>query len=108
MAADFSLGMLRAGRHRQVPLVAADALALPFQIGGRELRVTASVGVALWTGSTGVEDLLRHADAAIHPAHGELAATGWSHPTVTRTRSVGVAAGAEILRWLCTAAASPG
>lgn len=31
VAADISLGMLRAGRHRDVPMVAADALALPFQ-----------------------------------------------------------------------------
>jgi demethylmenaquinone methyltransferase/2-methoxy-6-polyprenyl-1,4-benzoquinol methylase len=30
LAADFSLGMLRAGRHRKVPMVAADALNLPF------------------------------------------------------------------------------
>ncbi|MGH4019144.1 MAG: demethylmenaquinone methyltransferase [Pseudonocardiaceae bacterium] len=30
VAADFSLGMLRAGRHREVPMVGADALALPF------------------------------------------------------------------------------
>lgn len=30
VAADFSLGMLRAGAHRAVPKVAADALALPF------------------------------------------------------------------------------
>ena len=30
VACDFSLGMLRAGRHRPVPLVAGDALALPF------------------------------------------------------------------------------
>jgi demethylmenaquinone methyltransferase/2-methoxy-6-polyprenyl-1,4-benzoquinol methylase len=30
VAADFSLGMLRAARHRTVPLVGADALALPF------------------------------------------------------------------------------
>ncbi|WP_116041741.1 demethylmenaquinone methyltransferase [Amycolatopsis palatopharyngis] len=30
LAADFSLGMLRAGRHRDVPMVAADALHLPF------------------------------------------------------------------------------
>lgn len=30
VAADFSLGMLRAGRSRGVPMVAADALALPF------------------------------------------------------------------------------
>jgi demethylmenaquinone methyltransferase/2-methoxy-6-polyprenyl-1,4-benzoquinol methylase len=30
IACDFSLGMLRAGRHRPVPLVAGDALRLPF------------------------------------------------------------------------------
>ncbi|MFT4045049.1 MAG: demethylmenaquinone methyltransferase, partial [Gordonia sp. (in: high G+C Gram-positive bacteria)] len=30
VAADFSLGMLKAGHHRAVPKVAADALALPF------------------------------------------------------------------------------
>lgn len=30
LAADFSLGMLRTGRHRGVPMVAADALCLPF------------------------------------------------------------------------------
>jgi demethylmenaquinone methyltransferase/2-methoxy-6-polyprenyl-1,4-benzoquinol methylase len=31
VAADFSIGMLRAGARREVPKVAADALALPFQ-----------------------------------------------------------------------------
>src|ERR671928_901496 len=31
VAADFSLGMLRAGAHREVPKVAADALHLPFR-----------------------------------------------------------------------------
>jgi demethylmenaquinone methyltransferase/2-methoxy-6-polyprenyl-1,4-benzoquinol methylase len=30
IAADFSLGMLRAGAHRNVPMIAADALHLPF------------------------------------------------------------------------------
>ncbi|HVV11060.1 demethylmenaquinone methyltransferase [Amycolatopsis sp.] len=30
LAADFSLGMLRSGKHRGVPMVAADALRLPF------------------------------------------------------------------------------
>ena len=34
--------------------------------------------------------------AAVHPAHGELAATGWSHPTVARTQASGVGAGEEI------------
>jgi len=44
VAADFSLGMLRAGRHRKVPLVAADALALPFADGAFD-AVTISFGL---------------------------------------------------------------
>lgn len=48
VAADFSLGMLRAGRragrHRKVPLVGADALALPF-IDGAFDAVTISLGL---------------------------------------------------------------
>jgi demethylmenaquinone methyltransferase/2-methoxy-6-polyprenyl-1,4-benzoquinol methylase len=44
VAADFSLGMLRAGRHRAVPLVGADALALPFADGAFD-AVTISFGL---------------------------------------------------------------
>ncbi len=48
VAADFSLGMLqagrRAGRHRKVPLVGADALALPFTDGAFD-AVTISFGL---------------------------------------------------------------
>ncbi|MDQ3905416.1 MAG: demethylmenaquinone methyltransferase [Actinomycetota bacterium] len=44
VAADFSLGMLRAGRHRQVPLVGADAMALPFADGVFD-AVTISFGL---------------------------------------------------------------
>ena len=44
VAADFSLGMLRAGRHREVPLVGADALALPFADGAFD-AVTISFGL---------------------------------------------------------------
>jgi len=44
VAADFSLGMLRAGRHRGVPLVGADALALPFADGSFD-AVTISFGL---------------------------------------------------------------
>ena len=44
VAADFSLGMLRAGRHRKVPLVGADALALPFADGAFD-AVTISFGL---------------------------------------------------------------
>lgn len=44
VAADFSLGMLRAGRHRTVPKAAADALALPFVDGAFD-AVTISFGL---------------------------------------------------------------
>lgn len=44
VAADFSLGMLRAGRRRKVPLVGADALALPFADGVFD-AVTISFGL---------------------------------------------------------------
>jgi diguanylate cyclase (GGDEF)-like protein/PAS domain S-box-containing protein len=45
-----------------------DALALPFMIGDRELRVTASMGIALWAGASRVDDLLRNADMAMYAA----------------------------------------
>jgi demethylmenaquinone methyltransferase / 2-methoxy-6-polyprenyl-1,4-benzoquinol methylase len=44
VAADFSLGMLRAGAHRRVPRVAADALDLPFADGSFD-AVTISFGL---------------------------------------------------------------
>jgi demethylmenaquinone methyltransferase/2-methoxy-6-polyprenyl-1,4-benzoquinol methylase len=44
VAADFSLGMLRAGAHRKVPKVAADALHLPFRDGVFD-AVTISFGL---------------------------------------------------------------
>jgi demethylmenaquinone methyltransferase / 2-methoxy-6-polyprenyl-1,4-benzoquinol methylase len=44
VAADFSLGMLRASRHRKVPLIGADALALPFADGAFD-AVTISFGL---------------------------------------------------------------
>ena len=45
-------------------------------------------------------DLLRAADAAIRPGHGELHDAGWTVPHLRVTRSSGVRAGAEIVRWL--------
>lgn len=44
VAADISLGMLSAGRHRKVPMVAADALALPFRDGAFD-AVTIAFGL---------------------------------------------------------------
>lgn len=45
-------------------------------------------------------DLLEAADAAIRPAHGELADTGFTRPHVAVTAATGAAAGAELLGWL--------
>lgn len=45
-------------------------------------------------------DLLEAADAAVRPAHGELADTGWIRPHVAVTTARGGWAGAEILAWL--------
>jgi hypothetical protein len=51
-------------------------------------------------------DLLEAADAAIRPAHGELAATGFTRPHVAVTAATGVAAGEELLGWLRDRAAA--
>jgi hypothetical protein len=51
-------------------------------------------------------DLLDAADAAIRPAHGELAHTGFTRPHLAVTTATGVAAGAELLAWLHARAVS--
>ena len=48
-----------------------EALAAPFEIAGRELRMTASVGIAHSDGTHRVEDLLRNADTAMYSAKEE-------------------------------------
>jgi hypothetical protein len=59
-------------------------------------------GAALWAAGDSLLDaeLLQHADAAIRPAHGELADTGFHAAHLTVTTATGVAAGEELLRWL--------
>jgi diguanylate cyclase (GGDEF)-like protein len=44
------------------------ALTPPFVVGGRELRIRASIGVAHSDGSLGVDELLRNADTAMYAA----------------------------------------
>jgi diguanylate cyclase (GGDEF)-like protein/PAS domain S-box-containing protein len=44
------------------------ALAEPFEVAGRELRVSASVGVAWSDGSIGIRELMRDADTAMYAA----------------------------------------
>jgi hypothetical protein len=51
-------------------------------------------------------DLLAAADAAIRPAHGELADTGFTCEHLAVTRATGVLAGAELLVWLRDRAAA--
>jgi hypothetical protein len=45
-------------------------------------------------------DVLAEADAGIAARHGELVASGWTAPRVAVTRTAGVRAGEEIVRWL--------
>jgi diguanylate cyclase (GGDEF)-like protein/PAS domain S-box-containing protein len=45
-----------------------DAVAEPFTIAGRELRVSVSIGLAWSDGSTGVKELMRNADTAMYAA----------------------------------------
>jgi hypothetical protein len=45
-------------------------------------------------------DLLEAADRGIAARHGELVASGWTHPSVAVTAELGVHAGAEIVEWL--------
>jgi diguanylate cyclase (GGDEF)-like protein len=45
-----------------------EVLATPFDIAGRQLRVSASVGVAISDGSIDVQELLRNADTAMYAA----------------------------------------
>jgi hydroxymethylpyrimidine pyrophosphatase-like HAD family hydrolase len=44
--------------------------------------------------------MLRAADVAIRPAHGELAAAGWTCPGLAVTADPGIIAGEQILDWL--------
>jgi predicted signal transduction protein with EAL and GGDEF domain len=45
-----------------------DALAVPFTLRGREVRVTASIGIARLDGATTAEEVLAQADAAMYTA----------------------------------------
>lgn len=45
-------------------------------------------------------ELLAAADAAIRPAHGELADTGWNSPGTVVTSTRGITAGEQIVDWL--------
>ncbi|ASU80256.1 bifunctional demethylmenaquinone methyltransferase/2-methoxy-6-polyprenyl-1,4-benzoquinol methylase UbiE [Actinopolyspora erythraea] len=76
VAADFSLGMLAAGRHRALPMVAADALRLPFADGAFD-------GVAMLFGLRNLADTsagLREMARVVRPG-GRLVICEFSTPT---------------------------
>jgi diguanylate cyclase (GGDEF)-like protein/PAS domain S-box-containing protein len=56
------------GEARTIAARLLHAMARPFELGGRELRVSASVGLAWSDGSIGVKELMRDADTAMYAA----------------------------------------
>ena len=83
VACDFSLGMLRAGRGRGVPLVAGDALALPFGDGVFD-AVTISFGLR---NVADVDRALRELARVTRPG-GRLVVCEFSRPTFAPFRQV--------------------
>ncbi|WP_227999300.1 HAD family hydrolase [Nocardia australiensis] len=49
-------------------------------------------------------EMLRTADCAIRPRHGELEQLNFTHPNLTITRASGILAGEEIINWFIKAA----
>ncbi|MBH0778603.1 HAD family hydrolase [Nocardia bovistercoris] len=49
-------------------------------------------------------EMLRAADSAIRPRHGELELLNWTNPNLTVTRATGILAGEEIIDWFIEAA----
>ncbi|MET9488993.1 HAD family hydrolase [Nocardia sp. NPDC006630] len=50
-------------------------------------------------------EMLRTADAAIRPRHGELEQLNWTSPNLTVTTATGIRAGEEILDWFLSSSA---
>lgn len=83
LACDFSLGMLRAGRHRAVPRVAGDALRLPFADGAFD-AVTISFGLR----NTADPDRALAELARVTRPGGRLVVCEFSRPTWAPWRTV--------------------
>jgi diguanylate cyclase (GGDEF)-like protein/PAS domain S-box-containing protein len=56
------------GEARTIAARLLEAMAVPYEVAGRELRVSASVGLAWSDGSIGVKELMRDADTAMYAA----------------------------------------
>src|ERR1700754_1240184 len=82
VAADFSLGMLRSGAHRDVPKVAADALHLPFRDGVFD-AVTISFGLR----NVADPDVALAELARVTRPGGRLVVCEFSRPTVAPFRA---------------------
>jgi hypothetical protein len=66
-----------------------------------EIRERVGAGLLLAAGDSLLDaDLLDVADAAIRPAHGELAEAGFTRDHLTVTSTTGVRAGEEVLAWM--------
>ena len=68
---EFTVLLDAVGRARQASIIAGriqDSLAQPFEIDGHELRVSASIGIALSGSAGGESELLRSADIAMYDA----------------------------------------
>ncbi len=83
VACDFSLGMLRAGRHRGLPLIAGDALRLPFADASFD-AVTISFGLR---NVADVDAALTEFARVTKPA-GRLVVCEFSHPTWAPLRTI--------------------
>ena len=74
-----------------------------------EVARRCGVDVVLAAGDSLLDaDLFEIATEGIHPAHGELADSGFARSNVTTTRTTGALAGEEIVEWLAGRAGSAG
>lgn len=101
VAADFSLGMLRNGLHRGVPMVAADALRLPFADGSFD-AVTISFGLRNFVDTAAA---LREIARVVRPG-GRLVVCEVSTPTLPPVRFLHRTLLTRTLTWLGKRASS--
>jgi diguanylate cyclase (GGDEF)-like protein len=62
------VGPVDEGAAERVAGAISDALSIPFNLRGRDMRVTASIGIARLDGATTAEEVLARADAAMYTA----------------------------------------